>query len=56
MAHGADGDKTITEWVKGTDTRYDFAPAGSTSPQGTMIIDGVGEDAHGHHAVAEGRT
>ena len=40
VARGADGDKTITEWVKGTDTRYDFAPAGSTSAQGIMIIDG----------------
>jgi len=40
VARGVDGDKTITEWVKGTDTRYDFAPAGSTSAQGTMIIDG----------------
>ena len=40
LARGADGDKTITEWVKGTDTRYDFAPAGSTSAQGIMIIDG----------------
>ena len=24
LAHGKDGDKTITEWVKGTNTRYDF--------------------------------
>jgi hypothetical protein len=40
VAHGVDGDKTITEWVKGSDTRYDFASAGSASAQGTMIIDG----------------
>jgi len=41
VARGADGDKTITEWVKGTETRYDFAAAGSATPQGTMIIDGA---------------
>lgn len=40
VARGADGDKTITEWVKGTETRYDFASAGSATAQGTMIIDG----------------
>ncbi len=40
VAHGLDGDKTITEWVKGSDTRYDFAAAGSTAAQGTMIVDG----------------
>jgi len=41
VARGADGDKTITEWVKGTETRYDFASAGSATAQGTMIIDGA---------------
>lgn len=40
VARGQDGDKTITEWVKGTSTRYDFAAAGNGTPQGTMIIDG----------------
>ena len=40
VAHGVDGDKIITEWVKGSDTRYDFASAGSASAQGTMIVDG----------------
>lgn len=39
-ARGDDGDKTITEWVKGSDTRFDFAPAGSAVAQGTMIVDG----------------
>lgn len=39
VARGVDGEKTITEWVKGTDTRYDFASA-SAGVQGTMIVDG----------------
>jgi hypothetical protein len=29
LAHGKDGDKIITEWVKGTNTRYDFSGAAS---------------------------
>ena len=38
-ARGDDGDKTITEWVKGTSIRYDYA--GAPGREGTMIIDGT---------------
>ncbi len=38
LVHGVDGDKTITEWVKPPQTRYDFAPASGSGPSGTMII------------------
>jgi hypothetical protein len=38
IARGVDGDKTITEWVKGPQTRYDFAPASGTGASGTMIV------------------
>jgi len=41
MARGEDGDKTITEWVRGSDTRYDFAGATGGGMHGTMIIDGA---------------
>jgi hypothetical protein len=41
IARGVDGDKTITEWVKGPETRYDFAPASGTGASGTMIINTV---------------
>ena len=41
VAHGKDGDKTITEWVKGSSTRYDFSGATAGGMQGTMIIDGA---------------
>jgi hypothetical protein len=38
-ARGDDGDKTITEWVKGASIRYDYA--GAPGREGTMIIDGT---------------
>ncbi len=38
-ARGDDGDKTITEWVKGTSIRYDYA--GAPGRDGTMIVDGT---------------
>ena len=40
-ARGDDGDKTITEWAKGTSVRYDYAGAPGSGRDGTMIIDGT---------------
>ena len=38
-ARGDDGEKTITEWVRGASLRYDYA--GAPGREGTMIIDGT---------------
>jgi len=39
--HGDDGDKTITEWVKGMNIRYDYAEGPGGGRDGSMIIDGT---------------
>lgn len=40
-ARGDDGDKTITEWAKGTSVRYDYTGSPGGGRDGTMIIDGT---------------